>query len=462
MHPVPEIILKTIPFKRKITSCELILMSNFINRKLCPPLIIILIVFFGLDISGNDVASAQNLINPSLVKKLYTLYGNKLFWLSPGEQSHALRLVLKNKVDSSTNMGLNKYKYHYNELARNIDKNFTTEDSVSAKQLDKLFSDVAITYCKDVYQGTGIDKWITYDEVSQKYKDADNDYLLNNLIAVKSTDDLVYFLNSLEPGEKEYILLKSELQNNLKLTSLQRLQLITSINFYRWLHHFNFEKCIVVNIASATLCYYEYDSVKLEMKVVVGKPSTRTPRFTAHCNQVILYPYWNVPTSIALNELLPQFKRNPEDIDILNMQLIDANGNIIDHHKLNWKIYNGNYFPFRIRQSTGCDNSLGVMKFNLTSPLGVYLHDTDNKGAFLSNYPYRSHGCIRVQEPIKLANYLLPNVVDNKFLESCFEDQVPVPINLSKPVPVFVVYQTAEIDSQNVIKYFKDVYGLLK
>ena len=435
-------------------------MSRLINRKLYSS-IIMLVVFFSLDMSGHNIA-AQTLMHPSLVNRLYKLSGNKLFWFVPGEQSHTLRLALKAKVDSSINMGLKKYKYHYNELTRNIDKNFTAEDSVNARKLDKLFSDAAIAYCKDVYQGTDIDSWIKYDEFSRKYEDADNVYLLNNLVAVKSANDLLHFLNSLEPGEKEYLLLKNELQNRLNLTSLQRLELITSINFYRWMHHFNFEKWIVVNIASATLRYYEYDSLKLGMKVVVGKPSTRTPRFAAQCNQVILYPYWNVPASIALNELLPQFKRSPGDIDILNMQLIDAKGNIIDHHKLNWKIYSKSYFPFLIRQSTGCDNSLGVIKFNLTSPFGVYLHDTDNKAAFRSDYRYRSHGCIRIEEPIKLANYLVPNRIDSNFLESCFEDQVPFPINLSKPVPVFVAYQMAEVDIKNVVKYYKDVYGLLK
>ena len=134
-------------------------MSRLINRKLYPSIIIV--VFFSLDMSGHNIAAAQNLIYPSLIKKLYNVSDNKLFWFPPGEQSHVLRLVLKNKVDSSTNMGLNKYKYHYTELARNIDKNFTPEDSVNAKRLDKLFSDAAIAYYKDVYQGTGIDKWIS-------------------------------------------------------------------------------------------------------------------------------------------------------------------------------------------------------------------------------------------------------------------------------------------------------------
>ncbi|MGH2566409.1 MAG: L,D-transpeptidase family protein, partial [Ginsengibacter sp.] len=225
---------------------------------------------------------------------------------------------------------------------------------------------------------------------------------------------------------------------------------------------FKFEKWIVVNIASATLRYYESDSIKLRMKVVVGKPSTRTPRFAAHCNQVVFYPYWNVPASIALNELLPEFKRNPGDVDALNMQVLDLKGNIIDYHKLNWKNYSKAYFPFRIRQSTGCDNSLGVVKFNLTSPFSVYLHDTNNKTAFLSGLRYYSHGCIRIEEPIELANYLLPGKVDSKFLEACLKDQKPVMLDLPEPVPVFVIYQTVEVNLKNQMKYYKDIYRLLR
>ncbi len=198
------------------------------------------------------------------------------------------------------------------------------------------------------------------------------------------------------------------------------------------------------------------------MKVVVGKPSTRTPRFAANCNQVILYPYWNVPASIAGKELLPKIKRNQGYIDELNMQLLDKDGNIVNHHRVNWEKYSSNYFPFRLRQSIGCDNSLGVIKFNLTSPFSVYLHDTNFKGAFLSDRRYFSHGCIRIEKPIELANYLLNNKIDSTFLSSCLKNQVPVPINLDKLVPVFVTYQTAVANDKGGITFYKDVYGLLK
>ena len=435
---------------------------QLINRK-WSSFIKLFIIFLNFTILGSDIASAQNLLHPLLVNKLYKISANKILWFLHDEQSHLLRQALKNKIDSSINIGLKKNKYHSNEINQNAEKNFSEEDSLAAMQLDRIFTDAAIAYCKDVYQGADINQRFMYDEVSTKYEDADNIYLLNKLAAATSANELLHFLNSLEPNDKEYLLLKNELQSKSdSLTSLQNLQLTTSINFYRWIHHFHFEKYIVVNIASANLRYYEYDSMKLRMKVVVGKPSTKTPRFAAYCNQVILYPYWNVPQSIALNELLPKFKNNPKHVDELNMQLIDAKGNIVDHYKLNWKNYNKSYFPFRIRQSTGCDNSLGVMKFNLTSPYAIYVHDTNNKTVFKSGLRYLSHGCIRVEEPIELANYLLPNKIDSKFIESCLKDQVPVPINLIKPVPVFVVYQTVETDIKNEIKYYKDVYGLLK
>lgn len=407
--------------------------------------------------------SIANLTYPALITKFYELKQNKIVWFQQGENAHQLRQVLQSKIESSVNIGLTKERFHPQQIDNNVDNNLLEKDSTIAIQTDEIFTDAAIAYCKDVYQGQDIKQWAMYDEISSKYKDDDNLFLLNKLAGINSADDLLLFFNSLEPTSKEYSTLKNELQVKAdSLTSLQKKQLITSINLYRWMHHFKFEKWIVVNIASATLRYYEFDSLKLNMKVVVGKPSTKTPRFAAHCNQVILYPYWNVPSSIALNELLPMFKRNPSNVDNLNMQIIDAKGNIVNHHKLNWKSYSRAYFPFRVRQSTGCDNSLGVIKFNLTSPYSVYLHDTNYKGAFTLSSRYLSHGCIRLEKLMELANYLLPQKINNEFLESCLKDQQPVALDLASLVPVFVIYQNAEVDVAGKISYFKDVYDLLQ
>ena len=400
---------------------------------------------------------------PALVDNVYQIRQGKLLWFAPGDQSALLRRSLKDKIDSSAFVGLNKNTYHVEEINENLEATFSLKDSLAAAGMDRIFSDAAIAYCKDLYEGSGIDKWMLYDELSGKNEKSDNNYLVSNIARIANTIDFLNLLYTNEPWDQEYELLKNKLLTGSdSLSSSKRKQIAISLNFYRWMHHFHFEKWIVVNIPSATLKYYENDKLVLQMKVVVGKPSTRTPRFAANCNQVILYPYWNVPASIAGKELLPKIKRNQGYIDELNMQLLDEDGNIVNHHRVNWEKYSSNYFPFRLRQSIGCDNSLGVIKFNLTSPFSVYLHDTNFKGAFLSDRRYFSHGCIRIEKPIELANYLLNNKIDSTFLSSCLKNQVPVPINLDKLVPVFVTYQTAGANDKGGITFYKDVYGLLK
>jgi murein L,D-transpeptidase YcbB/YkuD len=234
-----------------------------------------------------------------------------------------------------------------------------------------------------------------------------------------------------------------------------------ALNIYRWIHHHSFPRCIVVNIASATLCYYEQDSLRLRMKVVVGKPSTRTPRFAAWCDQVVLYPYWNIPRKIAVNEFMPMFRRVPALANAMNIQLLDSRGRVVDPASIDWPRWNKRNFPYSMRQSTGCDNALGVIKFNLTSPYDVYMHDTNLKQAFHSTYRYYSHGCIRLEKPFELGAALLGDKLDTSFLALGLKDQQPLSVRLQMPVPVFVVYLTADIDAEGKLRFFKDIYHLL-
>jgi murein L,D-transpeptidase YcbB/YkuD len=299
--------------------------------------------------------------------------------------------------------------------------------------------------------------------VSSKYENESDQFLLGCLSNIHSASELKKLMDALQPREKGYQFLKQELKLQKHNNDREKIrQLAISLNYFRWIHHFKIEKAIVVNIGSAYLRYYENDSMILFMKVVVGKPSTPTPRFAAWCDQAVLYPYWYVPRKIALNEYVNRFKRNPALIDAMNMQIIDDSGRVLNHYKLNWSAFSKSYFPYTLRQSTGCDNALGVIKFNLTSPYGVYLHDTNVKTAFFSGYRYYSHGCIRIEEPVELGNRLLNNTLDTTFLQSCFKEQKPIPIQLEKPVPVFVVYMPVEASNSGSISYYKDVYKLLK
>lgn len=228
----------------------------------------------------------------------------------------------------------------------------------------------------------------------------------------------------------------------------------------RWIHHFRFKKAIVVNVAATTLRYFEDDSLLLHMKIVAGKPATPTPRFAAYCNQVVFYPYWHVPRNIAVNEILPSCKKSRSTLSVLGLQVLDAHGHIVNPRTINWQALNRHNFPYTFRQSTGCDNALGVIKFNLTDPFNVYLHDTNLKSFFRSNYRFYSHGCMRIEKPVELANYLLVNTVDTTFLNACIKGQTPVVKTLDDSVPVFVIYSLADVNTEGAVVYYADVYHL--
>ena len=403
------------------------------------------------------------LMYPVAVNAFYESRHRQLFWFSGSKTGDSLRQILKEHVDSCSGLGLDKTKYRWAELNQYLHAVYSLADTIAAMQADRIFTDAAFGYAKDIYQGSGLDQWILSDEISGKYDATDNQFLLGQLAASHMVDDLKGFFGKLEPHDAEYASIKEALQARPDtLSGFQKKQLTSSLQMLRWMHHFKFARWVVVNIASATLRYEEGDSILLTMKVVVGHPSSRTPRIATFCDAVVLYPYWNVPVSIAVKELLPEFKRNPNDVDALNMQVLDDKGRMIDPHQLNWNIYSRSYFPFRLRQSTGCDNSLGVMKFNLTSPFSVYLHDTNNKAAFLSGLRYYSHGCIRIEDPIALAQSIIPGKVDSNFVELCLKNQQPISLPVKPPVPVFVVYQTVEKIGAGHIRYYSDVYRLLE
>lgn len=395
------------------------------------------------------------LLYPKLVERFYQQNNDSLFWFSNNSNAISLRNALMQLVDSSAFNGLDRSKYHCNDMVANQSIN---GDAIV--QLDKVYTDAAIGYFKDLYQGCDIANWFSYNEISKKYTVTDDDSILYWLGKVRTGSDIYSLVAHILPKTESYTLIQKELgrqmaqRNNHKIKQLQQ-----ALNMQRWIYHFRFKKYIVINIPAALLYYYEEDSTLLSMKIIAGKPATRTPRFAAYCNQVVFYPYWHVPRSIAVNEILPMCKRNRNTIDGLGLQVLDAHGSLVNPHNINWHEYNKSNFPYVFRQSTGCDNSLGVIKFNLTDPFNVYMHDTNSKTLFNSTYRYYSHGCIRIEKPVELASYLLHNIVDTTFLKACIKGQQPVVTNVHDAVPVFVTYSTVDVNALG-IHYYADVYKL--
>ncbi len=237
-----------------------------------------------------------------------------------------------------------------------------------------------------------------------------------------------------------------------------------AMNFNRWLNRFELEKYAVINIPAAELNVYDSTkTILLNMRVIVGKNATRTPCMTAPIRDIITYPYWNVPRSIATKEMLPKIKKNVGYLASQQLQVFGANGQEINPWSIEWSKLSATNFPYRLRQSTGCDNALGVIKFNLLSPFDVYLHDTNQRSLFTRPNRWLSHGCIRLQKPIELANLLFgTEKFPENFLQICLKDQTPRTEKLEKLFPVFVVYLPAALDANEAVKFYPDVYRFYK
>ena len=118
-------------------------------------------------------------------------------------------------------------------------------------------------------------------------------------------------------------------------------------------------------------------------------------------------------------------------------------------------------FPYFFRESTGPNNSLGVLKFNLQNPFSIYLHDTNSKGAFAKDNRFLSHGCVRLEKPVELAYMLAGDEIDVEAIKSGKKDTESKIIKLDQKIPVFIVYMPVTVDGQKVT-FIKDEYGLIQ
>ncbi len=163
--------------------------------------------------------------------------------------------------------------------------------------------------------------------------------------------------------------------------------------------------------------------------------------------------------------MLPLIIKDTSELTKNNMEVMDYNGNILDASKIKWRRYSINNFPFIIRQATGCDDALGVLKFDIPSPYDIYLHDTNARFLFGRTNRFMSHGCVRIEKPLELARYLLDDRFDStdiKYLERCMKNQEPHDIRVRKKVPCIIYYLTADVDKTGAVFFYKDVYGMEK
>jgi len=236
----------------------------------------------------------------------------------------------------------------------------------------------------------------------------------------------------------------SETIRELNVPAVERVkQLLVNLERMRWMPSEPGGRFILVNIPEFVLHVMENGKKVFDMKIVVGKEGHNTMMFTKTLNQIVFSPYWNVPPSIVEKELLPEMEKNPNYLASQNMEVIGESDGIPE-----------------IRQLPGEKNSLGKVKFLFPNSYNIYFHDTPAKSLFQKNKRAYSHGCIRLSEPEKMAQYLLQNdpAWDETKIEEAMNAENERYVKLKEPVTVFITYYTAWVDENGKLNFREDIY----
>jgi murein L,D-transpeptidase YcbB/YkuD len=225
---------------------------------------------------------------------------------------------------------------------------------------------------------------------------------------------------------------------------------------WRWLPDAMPERYLIVNVPDFRLEAVEHGKTVMEMRVVVGAPDNKTPIFADEMTQVIFSPYWNVPPRIAAEETIPRAAGDPEFLSRNNMEVVDRSGQVVDLYSVDWSNTQG----LRIRQRPGSGNALGGVKFIFPNTFDVYLHDTNATALFNRLERGLSHGCVRVEEPHKLAQYVLRDQPEwtAEAIDAAMKSGQEKHVKLKAPIPVYILYKTAWVHDGGV-RFLKDLYG---
>ncbi|MBC8047886.1 MAG: L,D-transpeptidase family protein [Fimbriimonadaceae bacterium] len=217
---------------------------------------------------------------------------------------------------------------------------------------------------------------------------------------------------------------------------------------------------ITVNIPEFKMHIYDDDTLAWDMSVIVGKSSTSTTIFNDYLEYIIFSPYWEITPNIIANEIVPAQKKNSSYLSKNNMEVTNGKGQVIDASSIDWNAYSGSDFPYSVRQRPGAGNSLGWVKFIFPNSYSIYFHDTPTKNLFSSAQRSFSHGCIRLSEPKRFAEYLLrdDSTWTTAKIESVMYKGKPTQVNLKEKIPVFIAYFTAWVDKSGNINFRKDIY----
>jgi murein L,D-transpeptidase YcbB/YkuD len=199
-----------------------------------------------------------------------------------------------------------------------------------------------------------------------------------------------------------------------------------------------------------------------ESRTQIGQEAMQTPTFRAKIQTVVFNPDWSVPQSILENEILKDMRSGKNVIERQGLVIYDRSNNVVDPASIDWSSATPATFPYTIRQPASDDNALGKVKFLFPNKYSIYLHDTPNRRLFEADRRTFSHGCIRLEQPIELAQLLLRDQDhwDASKIAQVIASGATQNVALEHSLPILIVYWTVSVGASGEVRYAQDIYHL--
>jgi murein L,D-transpeptidase YcbB/YkuD len=255
-------------------------------------------------------------------------------------------------------------------------------------------------------------------------------------------------------GERTIAALNGDASTTSKATQAEKIRL--AMERLRWLPRDFGRRHVFANQAAFELYVLEDGRQVWQTKVIVGKPKNQTAFFVDELETVVFNPYWGVPQSIIVKEMLPYLRQDPSYLDRQGFEVTDLNGRHISSSAIDWSQF-GSKVPLNVRQPPGSDNALGEVKFLFPNSHSIYMHDTPSKPLFSKPVRAFSHGCVRVENPRRFAQILLGWPAEE--VAAMIERRDNREVDLPSKVPVYLAYFTAWPDASGQVRFYDDIYG---
>jgi len=278
------------------------------------------------------------------------------------------------------------------------------------------------------------------------------------LLQFEGREKVEKIVQRLECKDADYLVLQAYLQDSVAHTDTVKKNIIVqAMNYRKYISLLQESEYILVNLAAADAKFYRNNIFILDMKSVVGKQVTPTPTIASYISAIITFPFWSVPQSIARKEMLPKAQKDSNYLRTNNLEIVDAQCNNVIITDSLLQSYTERNFPYYFRQSSGSDNAMGVLKFELENPFSIFLHATNSQNVFELENRFLSHGCIRLEKPLGIAKALLGDKIDINSLQNGKKDTKSELLILPKRLQTFIIYMPLQVVKGNVF-FLYDVY----